>query len=100
MTTRSLIDIRRRVLMEVIPMASTRMPAKDYIERSKKIGKASKLCDRFFERMQTQSSFETEAEAINKLAPVAVWFIGWAARRFAIMVIKALWREWHVKASV
>lgn len=57
--------------------------------------KARRYCRRFAAKMNSAEPYATPEEAIQALAPVAVWFIGWAARQFAIMVLKALWRHWH-----
>lgn len=59
--------------------------------------KAVSYCMNFSDTMQGNAPFATEDEAIQALAPVAVWFIGWAARQFAIFVIKSLWRRWHAE---
>lgn len=52
-------------------------------------------CARFSDRMQSHAPYRSRDEAIQKLAPVAVWFLGWAARQFAIAIIKLLWERWH-----
>jgi len=93
-SARSLGDIRRRVLMEVIPVSAVNVK-RGYEKRAGKLVQATKYCDDFFEAMTTGTGYASEEEAIQKLAPIAGWFIGWAARKFAIMVIKALWRHWH-----
>ena len=79
------------VLREITPCTSEK-PLNRNEKRS--LAKARRYCDRFCERMQDEP-FSSEEDAINGLAPVAVWFFGWAARQFAILVIKALWRRWH-----
>ena len=56
---------------------------------------AQHYCERFANAMDFGVPYQSEAEAINALAPVAVWFFGWAARRFAIYVIRLMWRRWH-----
>ncbi len=52
-------------------------------------------CRRFIAVMDSGSPFETVDDAIMALAPVAWWFIGWAARQLAILVIKAIWKRWN-----
>ena len=79
------------VLREFTPVASQNGHPKT---QTRQLKTARRYCDRFCERMQDEP-FSSEDEAINGLAPVAVWFFGWAARQFAILVIKALWRRWH-----
>ena len=62
--------------------------------------KADRYCNTFIENMNSETPlYESEDAAINAIAPIAVWFFGWAARQFAIWVIKALWREWHTPAN-
>ena len=56
---------------------------------------AQSLCDRFCDRMESMQAFSTREEAIESLAPIAVWIIGLAARQFAIWVITRLWERWH-----
>lgn len=85
-------SIRRNVMQRVIPVAGT--SAADHQRQAAQIRQANKYCDSFFDQQEFGSPFETEQDAVNAMAPIAVWFIGWAARQFAIMVIKALWREW------
>lgn len=85
--------VTSEVLAEVIPVACVH---DDYIDdRSKKERRAKRYCEAFCAKMQTVEPFATPDEAVAALAPVAVWFIGWAARQFAIMIIKALWHHWH-----
>ena len=80
------------VLAEVIPVACVH---DENGRRSQKERKAKRYCDAFCVKMQSREPFATPDEAVAALAPVAVWFIGWAARQFAIMIIKALWHHWH-----
>ena len=61
--------------------------------------KVNRYCDRFFAVMQSDAPFMDEDDAIQQLAPVAVWFIGWAARQFAIVVIRWLWAAWHDEST-
>jgi len=84
--------IRRNVMQRVIPVAAA--SAADRKRQAAQIRDANKYCDSFFDQQEFGSPFKCEQEAIKAMAPLAVWFIGWAARQFAIMVIKALWREW------
>lgn len=80
------------VLNEVLPVACVRDC--DY-KSIRKAERAQKYCSAFCVKMQSREPFATPEEAVAALAPVAVWFIGWAARQFAIMIIKALWHHWH-----
>lgn len=80
------------VLAEVIPVACVH---DENGRRSQKERRAKRYCDAFCAKMQSREPFATPEEAVAALAPVAVWFIGWAARQFAIMIIKALWHHWH-----
>jgi hypothetical protein len=64
-----------------------------------KVKKVSRYCDRFFDAMQSEAPFRSADEAVSALAPIAVWFIGWAARQFAIAVIRFLWERWHGVSS-
>lgn len=61
--------------------------------------KVERYCNRFFVRMNSSQPFETPEDAIAAIAPVAVWFIGWAARQLAIAVIRFLWDRWHSGGS-
>jgi hypothetical protein len=101
MSTRleTLQAIRNRVIQQVIPVSSS-LNEKQRKERDGKIIKANRYCDLFFAEMLTGNGLRSEAEAIQKIAPVAIWFIGWLARQFAVQVIKALWREWHNTTGV
>lgn len=86
------------VLREVVPVAA----AKDRAARRRQAAEtaaATKHCNRFISKMESSSPFESEDEAIMTLAPIAVWFIGWAARQLAILVIKAIWRRWQASGS-
>ena len=87
-------DIRRNVLMSCIPLTST-ASHREINKRAKQIVQAHQHCDEFFHAMRSSQPFETEEQAIQSLAPVAIWFFGWAVRQFAIFVIKALWREYN-----
>jgi hypothetical protein len=87
-------DIRRTVLMEVVPMCDQHN-AQHRAKQARQIRDANRYIDQFFDVMLSDDYFITEQHAINSLAPTAVWIFGWVARRFAIMVIKALWRRWH-----
>lgn len=80
------------VLQEVLPVACVHDSDGRRWQKEKK---AKRYCDAFCAKMQTVEPFATPEEAIQALAPVAVWFIGWAARKFAIMIIKALWHHWQ-----
>ena len=84
--------VTAEVLAEVIPVACVH---EDTGGRYLKERKALRYCDAFCVKMQSREPFATPDEAVAALAPVAVWFIGWAARQFAIMIIKALWHHWH-----
>jgi hypothetical protein len=86
-------DIRRNVLKSCIPVTAV-ASQRDLHKRTKQIVQANRHCDEFFAAMRSESPFESEEQAIQSLAPIAIWFIGWAVRQFAIMVIKALWREY------
>lgn len=61
----------------------------------KKVQKVNRLCDQFFSAMESDSPYQTDEDAIQALAPIAVWFFGWAARQFAIAVLRWLWNRWH-----
>lgn len=61
--------------------------------------KVERYCNRFFVRMNSSRPFESPEEAISAIAPIAVWFVGWAARQFAIAVIHFLWARWHSGTS-
>lgn len=80
------------VLREVIPVACVN---DSYAAYDRKTRRAQRYCVAFCTKMQSREPFATPDEAVAALAPVAVWFIGWAARQFAIMIIKALWHHWH-----
>jgi hypothetical protein len=67
--------------------------------RRKQERAANHYIDEFFIAQVRGQSFQTEEEAIQALAPVAVWFLWWVARQFAIMVIKAVWRAWNEDAA-
>lgn len=84
--------VTQDVLSEVVPMGSSRVRR---MMAQRKVEKARRYCDDFCYWMQSDYAFRNEEEAINSLAPAAVWIFGWAARQFAILVIKALWRRWH-----
>ena len=56
--------------------------------------------NRFFARMNSPFPYESAEQAIQSLAPVAIWFFGWAARQLAIAVIRFLWDRWHATDSV
>lgn len=79
------------VLQNVIPLACVHDSESTEWRKTKK---AERYCNAFC-RAMIHEPFETEQDAINAIAPAAVWFFGWAARQFAILVIKALWRRWH-----
>jgi hypothetical protein len=86
------------VFRDVVPLNNPHslfISEKEYRQRQSKLETVRGYCNRFVSTMESDAPFESEAEAIQKLAPVTVWFIGWLARRFAIMVIKAAWRRWH-----
>jgi hypothetical protein len=87
-------DIRRAVLMEVVPMCD-QANAQHRSRQARQVRDANRYCDQFFDVMLSDDYFITEQHAINSLAPTAVWIFGWIARQFAIRVIKALWRRWH-----
>jgi hypothetical protein len=80
--------------MDVVPMCDQK-DARQRHWQTRQIRQANQYCDQFFDVMLSDDYFVSEQHAINSLAPVAGWFLGWFARRFAIMVIKALWRRWH-----
>lgn len=84
--------VTQDVLSDIVPMGSFRFR---WIIGNHKAATARRYCDEFCGRMQTDAPFASEDEAINSLAPMAVWIFGWAARQFAILVIRALWRRWH-----
>lgn len=69
------------------------------IEQDRKRERAKRYCYRFASHMQSDMPYQSEAEAITALAPVAVWIFGWAARQFAIYVIKLIWNAWHKSPS-
>ena len=54
---------------------------------------------RFLDRMNGDSPFQSEEEAIATLAPVAIWIFRWALRQLAIQVIRYLWSRWQAKAT-
>jgi hypothetical protein len=87
-------EIRRSVLQSCIPVSATNS-RRDFAKRTKQVVQAHAYCDRFFQSMHSKAPFDSEEAAIQSLAPIAVWFIGWAARQFAFLVIRALWREWN-----
>lgn len=64
-------------------------------ERAKRVAKANGLIDRFVLRQVSDEPFETPEQAIQALAPIAVWIFGYLARQFAIMVIRAVWDSWN-----
>lgn len=63
-------------------------------KHAKDLEATERHCRRFAALMESDAPFETVDDAIMALAPIAVWFIGWAARQLAILVIKAIWRRW------
>ncbi len=93
-----LAEIRNAVLSEVCPESSL-MSATAKKERSKRLDKANAYCDAFMNRMQTDEPFESVDEAICEIAPIAIGFLWWAARQFAIFVIKSLWRHWMARSG-
>jgi len=94
----TLSDIRRSVLNTVIPCSAI-ASRRDHAQRPDRIVEANRYCDQFFGRMLSEKRYATEAEAINSMAPIAIWFIGWATRQFAIAVIRCLWRHWSAVES-
>ena len=79
------------VLQNFLPLACTH---DSEITEWRKKQKAERYCNNFC-RAMIHDPFASEQDAINAIAPAAVWIFGWAARKFAILVIKALWRRWH-----
>jgi len=67
------------------------------LEHDRKRERAMRYCERFTRKMKFGVPYQSESEAITALAPVAIWFLGWAARQFAIYVIRLLWARWHAK---
>lgn len=98
MSTPILAEIRNAVIAETCPESSL-MSASGRKERSKRVEKANSYCDAFMQRMQSDEPFESIDDAICEIAPVAVWFLGWAARQFAMFVLKSLWRHWTARSG-
>lgn len=86
------LEVTASVLNEIIPVACS---GNGKVRQSTIRKTGLKYCLPFCVKMQSDHPYQSEEEAINGLAPVAFWIFGWAARQFAILVIKALWRRWH-----
>jgi hypothetical protein len=84
--------VTEAVLREIIPVASVHDDEGGQFQKEKK---ARRYCAAFAAKMQSSEPFQSVDEAVQALAPVAIWFFGRVARRFAIMILKALWRHWH-----
>ncbi len=97
-TQREVDQIVSDVLLDMFPQSSQK-DARYYLDAERRMSQAKPYCRKFTAQMQFGVPYQTEAEAINALAPVAFWFFGWAARQFAIYVIKLLWARWHSSAA-
>lgn len=97
-TDAEISDIIRDVMLQACPPVRYGSESQ-VMEHAKTRERASRYCYRFAAHMQSDMPYQSDTEAINALAPVAVWFIGWAARQFAIAVIKLLWNRWHSNAE-
>lgn len=93
-----LAEIRNAVIAETCPESSL-MSASGRRERNKRLEKANSYCDAFLQRMQSDEPYESVDDAICEIAPAFVWIFGWAARQFAIFVLKSLWRHWTARAG-
>jgi hypothetical protein len=91
--------VRNDVLVQVVPeedmsLCSASDRSAKQADRKDRLARANRLIDRFILRQISTDPFETPEQAIKALAPIAVWFIGYIARQFAIMVIRAVWESW------
>ncbi len=93
--TRSKSELYAIQAEAMLQFATTTGFAGEIVSDKKRQKKVAGYCGSFFKQMNSDKPFETPEEAVAALAPIAVWFIGWAARQFAIMVIKWLWNRWH-----
>ena len=79
----------------MLQFATTYGHGGEIVSDLKKQKRVRNLCQRVFQGMSGDKPYGSVEEAINGIAPVAFWIFGWAARQFAIMVIKWLWNRWH-----
>jgi hypothetical protein len=90
-------NLRDRILSDAVdifcPVVSG-ASEKEQAHAKNQSAKVRKWGNRFFDRMEGRSPFQSEEEAIEAIAPVVIWGFGWAARQLAMMVIRFLWRQW------
>lgn len=95
--------LRDRILADAVdvfcPVISGASPSEKSHAKSKS-AKVRRWGNRFFDRMESSNPFESEAEAVEAIAPIVIWGFGWAARQLAIMVLSYLWNQWLKRGAV
>ncbi len=89
-----LMNLKNAVIMEFCTPNGSAGP-KELLENEKRRRRVDRWCDKFIDGMLGPKPYQSEEEAIGAIAPVAVWFIGWAVRQLAIAVLRSLWKRWN-----
>jgi hypothetical protein len=92
--------MRSAAVFQFCGAMSASADTKQRLDHQNKRRAVERHSNRFFARMNSPFPYESAEQAIQSLAPVAVWFFGWAARQLAIAVIRFLWDRWRGSESV